>query len=159
MGNVLVRLGYWNKVLDWVTMNLRNLFLVVLDDGTLRFGSSNEDPLLTQRQPTLGLLSQDTKKGTKCPGFFFRRALIPLRISHSWSNVSSTLSPNVITLGLQVKDKHFGMAHKPLLLVIISVCELLEGLYFFWPSFSLTVCTTWLHPLPPPQTYAPLLRA
>ena len=37
---------------------------------------SDGDPLLIQRQPTLGLLSQGTKKRTKCLSFFFMSALI-----------------------------------------------------------------------------------
>lgn len=108
-------------------MNLRNLFLVVLDDRTLRFGynmgvlwwgSSTDSETAYSWFIVTGHKERD-----RMPWLLFMRPLIPSRISCSWSNVSNTLSPKVITLGLQIEDKHFGMAQKPLLLAIISVCE------------------------------------
>ena len=98
-------------------MNLRNFFLVVLDDRMLRFrynmgvlwwGSSTDS-----KTAYSWFIITGHKEKDQMPWLLFYECINPLRISHLWSNVSSTLSPNVITLGLQVEGKHFGMAHKP----------------------------------------------
>lgn len=100
---------YYNKIIEWVVLNNRNLFLTILEVGIQRLRCQQIWFLLSAHLNPFAISSLGGKSEVSL-SVHFRRALMPfIKIPLSWSNqCPHAPPPNSITLGIRISASELG---------------------------------------------------